>query len=84
MFEFSPTFSKLEEFLKLYQQLHASGEDVTLAMSLPVEYEKAVVGYPDLEQNCWMTLRFAIDQMNRTYLHGKSKVRIHVQMGGFL
>ena len=81
-FDFSPSFQKLEEFMRFYQSLHAQNMYVVLRIPVSESYHKATIGYPDTEQNCWITLRFAVDQMNRAYSHGNSKVRIQMDSGG--
>lgn len=77
-FEFHPTFEKVEEFLRLYQSLHNEGQEVTLVCPLPSAFWNTLPGYPDVERNCWLTLQYAIEQMNRTYHLQKSNVRVEV------
>ena len=78
-FEFTPSFAKIEEFLKLYQKFHESREQSTLICLVSDDYWTSAISYPDIEKNCWLTLRFAVDEMNRFFLEQKSKTQVIVQ-----
>lgn len=81
-FDFAPNFQKIEDFMRLYQELHSQAQEACIKLTVTPAFIKAVVGFPDIEQNCWITLRHAVDQMNRAFLNEKSKVRIVVLNGG--
>lgn len=79
-FECHPSFEKIEEFLRFYQSLHQSNAEAIIECPLPQEYLTTIPGYPDVERNCWLTLQYAIEQMNRSFYLKNSKVKIQVQI----
>lgn len=79
VFEFIPNFAKLEEFLRLYQNLDKIKEPVLLILPLSESYWRTQLGYPDVEAACWISLRFAVEQMNQAFLGGSSLVKVEVR-----
>ena len=79
-FECHPSFEKIEEFLRFYQSLHQQNKEAVIQCPLPAEYLTTIPGYPDVERNCWLTLQYAIEQMNRSFYLKNSKVKIDVQI----
>jgi hypothetical protein len=79
LFLFVPTFEKIEDFLKAYQKLDDQKNEQVIELQVRKEYWTTTPGYPDIERNCWLTLKYAVDQMERSFLIGKSKVKIQLQ-----
>ncbi|MCB0366123.1 MAG: hypothetical protein KDD68_12080 [Bdellovibrionales bacterium] len=77
-FDFRPDWDSLETFLRTYQQLHASDQRVTLRVYVSQEFYSSLPGYPNRLRNAWMTLDYAIQQMNRTYHRERSLVDCQV------
>lgn len=77
-FHFKPDFGHVESFLKFYQVQHTSNVEIVLKLEVAADYFTTMPGYPDPTRNAWITLRYAVEQMNQSFYNKKSQVQIEV------
>ena len=78
VFHFEPTFEKLEALLKVYQLMDQARQNQVLEIEVLPDFWNCVPGYPDVARNCWLTLKFTVEQMENTFRSGKSLVQIRI------
>ena len=77
-FDFYPDWEHLERFLRLYKEADQSGHRTTLKVSVDPEYHHTLPGYPNARRNAWLTLEYAVQQVNRSYHKNNSLVDCQV------
>lgn len=83
-FRFHPNWGHLEDFLQIYKEIDRLGKRITIKVTADPEFDAVLPGYPNIKRNAWLTLDYAIQQINRVFNRGKSLVDCKVirQPGG--
>jgi len=81
-FHFEPNWDCLEQLLRVYADLDAMKCRRTIDLSVGADYFSTLPGYPNRVRNAYLTLEYAVQQMNRSYYCGNSLVDCVVKSPG--
>lgn len=81
-FQFEPSWECIEQFLRIYADLNAMKSRRTIDVWVGEDFYSTLPGYPNRTRNAFLTLEFAIQQMNRAFHCGNSLVNCVIKPTG--